>query len=655
MDEWLRLDDGSLIFKENKGSDSAINGGKSRFRRMFDDVFAVFLSQKPEKKSVWSFPVLSGSGKPIDLFKLFWIVRKLGGYDLVSYKNLWGCVAERCGPDTGAVASLKLVYAKYLREFDHWLKAILKDGNLVEGEVGVIGKLDSLLKELETMFGNLFRSENGCKEELICNVNSQVDYEMFTAESVSDSKHRSCNAEHRKHNLNNGGEKSFSKIANDTVFLVSTEGIVEKILRRAPAKSNRQYDDEEKFSQMIGMREKENNDKEKVSVLNGSDTTVAAGKSVIEDVTASHKRKRGSPCYSEMLNWLKHAAKHSNDPEIGPVLKSLNWKGHTGKDFWFQALAIREVLLKKSHIDTDAGEAKTQKKQRMQPSMYEEEKLNNQPAENLRCSKRIPNLQKHTLCRGCSLCPIARNKVETHQKKEDDIAPDLVSVEVSVTEKSKAAYELPRQKAPKVDIGGQPRTAEVPEWTGVISESDAKWLGARMWPPEVEKTNPLVVLDPVGKGRQSSCDCRFPGSAECNRFHIADQRYKFSRELGPLFTLWRFHKMGEEVSLSWTDEDQEKFKVCIKPSVSQKNNVWRNFKELFPSKTRNMLVSYYFNVFLIRRRTYQNRVTPKDLDSDDDEKEVGRVGGNFGDAAVYVPSSKCLLTCSENKVCTDLQ
>lgn len=113
--------------------------------------------------------------------------------------------------------------------------------------------------------------------------------------------------------------------------------------------------------------------------------------------------------------------------------------------------------------------------------------------------------------------------------------------------------------------------------------------------------------------------------------------------------------MGEEVSLSWTDEDQEKFKVCIKPSLSQKNNVWSNFKELFPSKTRNMLVSYYFNVFLIRRRTYQNRVTPKDLDSDDDEKEVGRVGGNFGDAAVYVPSSKCLLTCSENKVCTDLQ
>ncbi|KAH0709295.1 hypothetical protein KY285_012477 [Solanum tuberosum] len=359
MEEWLRLDDGSLIFKENRGSGSAIDGGKSRFRRLFDEVFAVFLSQKPEKKSVWSFPVLSGSGKPIDLFKLFWIVRKLGGYDLVSSKNLWGCVAERCGSDTGAVASVKLVYAKYLREFDHWLKPLLKDGNLVEGEGGVIGKLDLLLKELETMFGNLFPSENGCKEELMCKVNSQVDYEMFTAESVNDTndctEHRSCNAEHRKHNLNNGGEKSFSKIANDTIFLVSTEGIVEKILHRASAKSNRQYDDDEKFAQMIGMGEKANNGKENFSVLNGSDTTVVSGKSVIVDVTASHKRKRGSPCFSEMLDWLKHAAKHSNE-----VPNSLNWKGHTGKDLWFQALSVREALLKKSHIDADAEEANPQ-------------------------------------------------------------------------------------------------------------------------------------------------------------------------------------------------------------------------------------------------------------------------------------------------------
>lgn len=651
MEEWLRLDDGSLIFKENRGSGSAIDGGKSRFRRLFDEVFAVFLSQKPEKKSVWSFPVLSGSGKPIDLFKLFWIVRKLGGYDLVSSKNLWGCVAERCGSDTGAVASVKLVYAKYLREFDHWLKPLLKDGNLVEGEGGVIGKLDLLLKELETMFGNLFPSENGCKEELMCKVNSQVDYEMFTAESVNDTndctEHRSCNAEHRKHNLNNGGEKSFSKIANDTVFLVSTKGIVEKILHRASAKSNRQYDDDEKFAQMIGMGEKANNGKENFSVLNGSDTTVVSGKSVIVDVTASHKRKRGSPCFSEMLDWLKHAAKHSNE-----VPNSLNWKGHTGKDLWFQALSVREALLKKSHIDADAEEANPQKKQRMQPSMYEEEKLNNQPAENLRCSKRIPNLQKHTLCRGCSLCPTSRNKVETHQKKEDDLAPDLMSVEVSVTEKPKAAYELPKQKVLKVDPDHQ---IEVPEWTGVIFESDAKWLGTRMWPPEVEKTNSLVVLDPIGKGRQSSCGCPFPQSTECNRCHIADERYKLLRELGPLFFRWRFDHMGEEVSLLWTDKEEERFKVWVRPNVSLKNNVWSNYRKLFPSKTRNMLVSYYFNVFLIKRRSYQNRVTPRDLDSDDDEKELGCVGGNFGDCAVRGPSSSRLLTCSQNKVCTDLQ
>ncbi|XP_055821574.1 AT-rich interactive domain-containing protein 2-like isoform X2 [Solanum dulcamara] len=675
MEEWTSLNGDFMVFKGNRLSDFAIDSGKNRLRSLFDRALAVFLSEKSEKKGVRTLPVLTGSGKPLDLFKLFWIVREKGGYDLVSCKNLWGYVAEHCGLDTGAVASVKLAYAKYLSEFDHWLRPVLKDGNLVEGEGGVIRKLDLLLKELETKFSDLFPSKNGCKEELICKVNNQVDFEMFTAQSVNEtndySEHRSCNAEHRKHKLNNGDERLVCKMANDTVFLVSTEGIVEKIIHRAP-------DDDEKLAQdgknnttstreviqgavakMIGMAEKENNDKETFSVLNGSDTTAASGKSVIDDVIASRKRKRESPCFSLMLNWVKHAAKHSNDPEIGEVPNSSKWKGHTGNEFWFQALSVREALLKKSHIDTDAEEANPQKKQRMQPSMYEEEKLNNQPAEKLRCSKRIPASQKHILCRGCSSCPTSRNKVETHQKKEDGIAPDptriapdLTSVEVSVPEKTKASNDQPIYSEAFV---GPLYQAEVPEWTGVISESDSKWLGTRMWPPEVEKTNSLVVLDPIGKGRQSSCGCPFPQSTECNRFHIAEKRFKLKLELGTLFFRWRFDRMGEEVSLSWTAKEEERFKASVRSSASSKNKLWKNYKRLFPSKTRNMLVSYYFNVFLIKRRSYQNRVTPKDLDSDDDEKEFGCVGGGFGDIAVRVPPFRPSLTCSQNKVCTDLQ
>ncbi|MCD7471341.1 hypothetical protein HAX54_011689 [Datura stramonium] len=698
MEAWSRLNDESQVYKGNGERGSGINlkvegngidGCKNRLKSLFDQVLAVFLSEVTEKKCVRSLPVLTGSGQPLDLFKLYWIVRKKGGYELVSSKNLWGYVAEHCGLDIGAVACVKLAYFKYLAEFDHWLRQLFKDGNLEEGEGGVIRQLDLLSKELETTFRrllphkgqktketNLFHLKNGCKEELICKVNSQVDFEMFTAESVNENndytEHRSCNAEHRKDNLYNGGERSVSKIDDHSVFLVSTKGIVEKVLYQAPAKSNRQYDDGEKFfaqdgknnttctgeviqgavAKMKGMAEKENNDKKDLSVLNGYDTTVASGKSVIEDVVVSRKRKRESSCFSGMLNWINHAAKHSSDPEIGEVPDPSKWKGHTGNEFWFQVLLVREALLKKKHIDTNAVEPDSQKKQRMHPSMYEEEKLTDQPAEKLRCSKRIPASQKHILCQCCSSCPTSQNKVETHQKEEEDIGPDLTSVEVSVTEKTEDSVD--QQTHPEVPVGPL-HQAEVPEWTGVISESDSKWLGARMWPPEVEKTKSLVELDPIGKGRQSSCGCPFPQSVECIRFHIAEKRFKLKLELGILFFRWRFDRMGEEVSLSWTAKEEEKFKILVRSSATSKSKLWKNYKKLFPSKTRNMLVSYYFNVFLIKRRSYQNRVTPKDLDSDDDEIEFGCVGGNFGDFAVHVPSSRSSLTCSQNKVCIDLE
>lgn len=667
METWWRFSDEIHVFK-GSGGNGGVEGGKNRIKNLFDQVLEVFLSEISKKKGLRTLPVLTGCGKPLDLFKLYWTVREKGGYALVSRNELWGYVAENCGLDTGFVAFMKLVYVRYLSEFDRWLQQLLKDGNLVEGEGGVIRKLDLLSKELETMFSNLFPLKNGCREE--------VDFEMFTAESVNETndytEHRSCTAAHRKHGLHTGGKRSVSKIASDTIFLVSTEGIVEEILYRPPAKSSRQNDNDDKLfgknnstatrkviqgavAKKTGVAEKVNNEKENLSARNGYDTHAALRKNVIEDVTVSRKRKRDSPCFSDMLNWIKYVAKHSNDPAIGKVPNSLKWKGQTGKWVWFQALAIREARLRKNHIDTGADEAdpqNQQKKQRMHPSMYEAEKLNNQPAEKLRFSKRIPTLRKHILCRGCSSCSTSRNKVETRQKKEDDTAPDLKSVEVSVTEKTEDSDDQEMySEGPKE----REKRAEVPEWTGVISESDSKWLGTRMWPPEVEKTKSLVELDPIGKGRQSSCGCPFPRTTECNRFHIAEKRFKLKLELGALFFQWRFDNMGEEVSLSWTAKEEQRFKAAIKPSNPKRKRLWDNYETIIPSRTRNMLVSYYFNVFLIKCRSYQNRVTPRDIDSDDDEKEFGRVGGNFGDIAVHVPSSRPLLNCSQNKVCTDLE
>ncbi|OAY74789.1 AT-rich interactive domain-containing protein 2 [Ananas comosus] len=182
-----------------------------------------------------------------------------------------------------------------------------------------------------------------------------------------------------------------------------------------------------------------------------------------------------------------------------------------------------------------------------------------------------------------------------------------------------------------------------PEWTGkpVISDDPEtlKWLGTRIWPLEnEEKENHLammVLLDREGK-------------------IIAEKRLQLKRELGSAFYSWGFHKMGEEVALSWTEEEERKFKsiVSLNPPSLDKN-YWDHLYINFPSKGRKNLVSYYFNVFLLWRRSYQNRVTPNNIDSDDEESEFGFLSNPFGHDAIIFRDPACL-TCSQNTQCMDI-
>lgn len=205
--------------------------------------------------------------------------------------------------------------------------------------------------------------------------------------------------------------------------------------------------------------------------------------------------------------------------------------------------------------------------------------------------------------------------------------------------------------------------AQVQAWTGVVSESDPKWLGTQMWPlPDDTNGEHEKGTVEIGLGRESSCECVFPGSAECARFHIAENRLKIKIELGQLFYQWKFNRMGEEVSLSWVPEEEKIFKNLViraryelghstKSRREIMNNFWRKASNLIPAKSKQNLVSYYFNVFVIRRRSYQNRVTPSEINSDNDEEEVGCVGDRFG----YEKVHGLLLKCSENLQCTDLE
>lgn len=265
----------------------------------------------------------------------------------------------------------------------------------------------------------------------------------------------------------------------------------------------------------------------------------------------------------------------------------------------------------------------------MHPSMYEDDRVQ------LRCSRRtaaaIPSPMKR------------------QQTKSNNIPTDQIR---EITESHDQDYNL-----------GPLHQAEVPPWTGVVTDSDPKWLGTQMWPPPngVDSENEEGRLV-IGLGRQGSCECVFPRSAECVRFHIAENRLKIKIELGRLFYKWKFNQMGEEISLAWEPEEEKRFKSLVvrarhelgHSSKSRReimNQFWKKASDLIPDKLKQQLVSYYFNVFVLRRRSYQNRVTPRDIDSDDDEREVGSVGDRFGYEKIHGLSLKC----SENLQCTDLE
>lgn len=124
----------------------------------------------------------------------------------------------------------------------------------------------------------------------------------------------------------------------------------------------------------------------------------------------------------------------------------------------------------------------------------------------------------------------------------------------------------------------------------------------------------------AGDGRKD-CLCPDQGSVRCVRQHIREARESVREILGyEKFVLLGFCDMGEEVSLKWTEEEEVIFHdVVYSNPISRGKNFWERLSLVFPSRTKKEIVSYYFNVFMLRRRAIQNRSHVLDIDSDDDE------------------------------------
>ncbi|KQJ91902.1 uncharacterized protein LOC100830553 [Brachypodium distachyon] len=120
---------------------------------------------------------------------------------------------------------------------------------------------------------------------------------------------------------------------------------------------------------------------------------------------------------------------------------------------------------------------------------------------------------------------------------------------------------------------------------------------------------------------KADCRCVDEDSIECVSKHVREARERLMGALGPnTFKELGFCDMGEEVSLRWTEEEEHLFQEVVSSNpASLGRNFWDELLLAFPFKTSKELVSYYFNVFMLRKRAEQNRFDPMNVDSDNDE------------------------------------
>lgn len=95
---------------------------------------------------------------------------------------------------------------------------------------------------------------------------------------------------------------------------------------------------------------------------------------------------------------------------------------------------------------------------------------------------------------------------------------------------------------PRLVIPVGPRfQADVPQWTGVSKEysfcgdnelDTLKWLGTRIWPIEDEDAK---IKEVIKEGKPNICSCTFPGSIECVKCHINEERVLLQSNLSYAF------------------------------------------------------------------------------------------------------------------------
>lgn len=405
MEEWIKLrddgdgdgggggdgiDDGNAIKNLRFAFDLSFQIEKSRFdsckqrlRSLFDQVVVAFLRDKSAGKCHRPIPALCGDGRPVDLFKLFWLVRKFGGYDTVSRNKLWGFVSEECGLGCGVIASVKLIYMSYLNELDQWLQLVFSKRVLEDDHCGFIRKLDLLCREVEIRFGGLLLDKQ--KQEHLekfnkfageANDRDHITIDDFTS-SVNNAAAKTVNEVNgfSRGQTSDDGGTSCSEDGGDTIRSAKKliANITNKFLNYRQTTTAVGNDDEkfsahEKNVSCVSAKKvvkvtsskpdhatKATDGEERVRTQPGINNMIPS-KSDVGNVLASRKRKLQTFSFSGMLGWLVQVAKRSDDPSVGLLPECSKWSDYGSAEFWAQALLVREALLIKKHASKVAGE-----------------------------------------------------------------------------------------------------------------------------------------------------------------------------------------------------------------------------------------------------------------------------------------------------------
>lgn len=230
----------------------------------------------------------------------------------------------------------------------------------------------------------------------------------------------------------------------------------------------------------------------------------------------------------------------------------------------------------------------------------------------------------------------------------DNWAPSVVSVETlddavhnsnfsSVKGSRSSPLQPPRQSSRLQNFIGDhlqrfvipvgPRfQADVPDWTvpadkdnsnyEASNSENSRWLGTKVWPIEIG--NMKVSSRVIGKGRPHSCSCRSPGTAVCIKRHVSDERLILQCDLGPAFVDWKFDEMGEQASKAWSSKEEATFESLVKRKQLHGRKFLMHALQSLPQKTSKTIANYYFNVFIPRQLSLQNRSSNKLVNINDD-------------------------------------